>query len=370
MKVGSVIAQRFRIERVVGRGAMGLVVEATDQTNGRRVAVKLILPQYATDHQLRGRFIREANVMSRLQSEHVARVFGAGELEDGTLFLAMEFLIGQSLEDLVKRGGPLPVADAIDLMLEALEAIAEAHALGLVHRDLKPSNIFLAAREGHAPIVKVLDFGIVKDLADHSALTTRGTLPGTPAYMAPEQVMLQADKIDARADVWALGVTLYQVLTGGLPFAGPMRTMLTRIRSEAAPRLRSRRPDVPLELEEIVDRCLAKAPENRYPSAAELAQALGDFRRRGLGRGVRAPAPTVRKSDSVLPRSDAETSAAVLRPEPRRGGGRRRRRSSRWLLLLVCTSIACVLLGMLLAMRSVPPSAPPAASTGSALRDR
>jgi serine/threonine-protein kinase len=261
----------------------------------------------------------------------------------------MEFLVGQSLEDLVKRGGPLPVADAIDLMLEALEAIAEAHAIGLVHRDLKPSNLFLAAREGHGPIVKVLDFGIVKDLADHASLTTRGTLPGTPAYMAPEQVMLQSDKIDARADVWALGVTLYQVLTGGLPFAGPMRTMLTRIRSEAAPRLRSRRQDVPLELEEIVDRCLAKAPESRYPTAAELGHVLEDFRRRGLGRTVRGPAPTVRKSDGVLPRTDADTSSAVVLRERRRGRGRS---SNRWLILLVCTSIACVLVGMLLAMRA------------------
>ncbi|MBX3263449.1 MAG: serine/threonine protein kinase [Labilithrix sp.] len=287
MRLGTVIAGKLRLERVIGRGAMGVVLEATDLSLDRRVAVKLILPHHAADPQLRGRFIREARTMTRLATEHVARVFEAGELDDGTLFLAMELLEGQSLEQLIQSGGPLPVADAVELMLEALEAVAEAHHLGLVHRDLKPSNLYLAARPGRPPILKVLDFGIVKDGGASAKLTATGTLPGTPAYMAPEQIALQEHLIDARVDVWALGVTLFELLTGALPWTGPIDVMLTRIRAEAPPRIRATRPDVSRELEAVLERCLAKHPSQRYANGGELAAALRDLYGRGLVRSER-----------------------------------------------------------------------------------
>lgn len=311
MKLGTIIANKFRIERVIGRGAMGVVVEATDLIIHRRIAVKLILPQHAEDPQLRGRFIREAQTMTRLQSEHVARVLEVGELDDGMLFLAMELLEGQSLEQLI-QGGPLPVADAVDLLLEALDAVTEAHHLGLVHRDIKPSNMFLAARKGKPPILKMLDFGIVKDTTTTARLTATGTLPGTPAYMSPEQVALEEHLIDARADVWALGITLYELLTGDVPFTGQMNEMLTKIRSEAPPRLRARRPDVATDLENVILRCLSKSPVDRYANAGELAAALSDIRARGLLRSERgAERKQVQTEMSVHRRNTPRETAAT-----------------------------------------------------------
>jgi serine/threonine-protein kinase len=319
LKVGSIIAGKLRIERVIGRGAMGVVVEATDVTTRRRVAVKLILPQHAEDAQLRGRFVREANTMMRLKSEHVARVYSAGELDDGMLYLEMELLTGQTLEQLVKEGGPLPVTAAVDLILEALDAIAEAHDLGLVHRDLKPSNLFLSAREGRSPIVKVLDFGIVKDESDGAKLTAAGTLPGTPAYMAPEQIALEEHLIDARADVWALGVTFHEILTGSLPFTGQISEMLPRIRAEAAPRLRSKRSDVSFELEAVVERCLAKRPADRFASGRELAEALAALPGRGIADPNRVADRTVEVIAIRAPLSERSTSPRSSRPRGGRG---------------------------------------------------
>lgn len=282
VQLGTVIAGKFRLERVIGRGAMGVVLEATDLTLRRPIAIKLILAQHAASAELRARFVREAQAMTLLHTEHVARVFEAGELEDGTLFLAMEYLEGESLDRLIARGGPFVVTDAVDLLLQALEAVSEAHDLGLVHRDLKPANFFLALRKGRAPIVKVLDFGIVKDTFDGAKLTATGMLPGTPAYMAPEQIAVREELIDARADVWALGITLFELLVGSVPWGGEMNTMLARICTEAPPRVRAARPDVTLELEAIVEQCLAKRPADRFSSAAALRDALDDLRRRGL----------------------------------------------------------------------------------------
>jgi serine/threonine-protein kinase len=366
LKLGTVIANKFRIDRVIGRGAMGVVVEAMDLTLGRKVAVKLILPQHADDPQLRGRFIREAQAMTRLQSEHIARVHEVGELDDGTLFLAMELLEGQSLEQLI-QGGALPVADAVDLILEALDALTEAHELGLVHRDIKPSNLFLSARKGKDPILKVLDFGIVKDQSNDSRLTATGTLPGTPAYMAPEQVALESHLINERADVWAIGVTLYELLTGDVPFTGSMSEMLTRIRTEAPPRLRARRPDVAPELEAVILRCLSKHPSDRFPNAGELARELRELRQFGLVRSERGHArrevqtemSAVRKAEgSMRPRAIRDTAATEQDPvpssrstspkqrasPPQKGGGKL------LAITIVCVTV-CALVALVLLMQ-------------------
>ncbi|MBX3200153.1 MAG: serine/threonine protein kinase [Labilithrix sp.] len=342
MRLGTVIAGKLRLERVIGRGAMGVVLEARDLSLDRRVAVKLILAQHAADPQLRGRFIREARAMTRLATEHVARVFEVGELDDGTLFLAMELLEGQSLEQLIQSGGPLPVVDAVELMLEALEAVAEAHALGLVHRDIKPSNLYLAARPGKPPILKVLDFGIVKDGGATAKLTATGTLPGTPAYMAPEQITLQEDLIDARADVWALGVTLFEILTGALPFGGPIDVMLTRIRTAATPRIRATRPDVSRELEAILERCLAKHPAHRYANGGELAAALREIHGRGLARSERGRERPSAVTEVSLARRGRAREAATTAPASRHP----RARSVRALLLPIALLMLTLLVGV------------------------
>ena len=355
MKLGTVLANKFRIDRVIGRGAMGVVVEATDLMLGRKVAVKLILPQHAEDPQLRGRFIREAQAMTRLKSEHIARVHEVGELDDGMLFLAMELLEGQSLEQLI-QGGPLPVADAVDLMLEALDALAEAHELHLVHRDIKPSNLFLSARKGKPPILKVLDFGIVKDKASDSRLTATGTLPGSPAYMAPEQIALEEHLINERADVWAIGITLYELLTGDVPFTGQMTEMLTKIRSEAPPRLRARRPDVAPELEALIMKSLSKHPSDRYANAGELAHALRELRQFGLVRSERGNARReVATEMSVARRETAVTDVDPRMPEkagaPRAALQPQGGSSAKLLAVTIVVVTVCAVVALVLAMQ-------------------
>ncbi|HVH47920.1 MAG TPA: serine/threonine-protein kinase [Labilithrix sp.] len=344
VNLGSVIAGKFRLDRVLGRGAMGVILAATDMTLGRRVAVKLILPHHAAEPELRGRFLREAQAMTRLMTEHVARVFEAGELEDGTLFLVMEYLEGRSVDRLVQTDGPLPAPEAVDLVLGALEAVNEAHELGLVHRDLKPANLFLAERRGKAPILKVLDFGIVKDSAAGAKLTATGSLPGTPAYMAPEQVTLRKDIIDARADVWALGITLFELLTGSVPWTGEMNVLLTRICTEATPRLRAARPDVAPELEAVVERCLAKRPEDRFANGAELAAALRDLQ--ACGRLTCENEPVQNVATTVLAARRGRHATTVSN---RRGGGSNGR------VLRVITfgiAICTVVVSLVLAMQS------------------
>jgi serine/threonine protein kinase len=355
VNIGTVIANKFRIDRVIGRGAMGVVVEASDLMLNRKVAVKLILPQHAEDPQLRGRFIQEAHAMTRLKSEHIARVFEVGELEDGMLYLAMELLEGQSLEQLI-QGGPLPVADAVDLMLEALDAVSEAHELHLVHRDLKPSNMFLAARKGKGPILKVLDFGIVKDKSSDSRLTETGTLPGTPAYMAPEQIALETRLINERADVWALGITLYELLTGDVPFTGAMNEMLTKIRSEAPPRLRARRPDVAMELEALIMKCLEKHPSNRYANAGQLAQALSELRQFGLVRSERGNARREIQTEMSIARKGLGPAGrdAATEADPRTASSAKVRppaNANRLLAVTILVVTVCAVVALMLAMQ-------------------
>lgn len=277
---GTVLAGKLRVERVLGRGAMGVVFEATDLALHRRVAVKVVGQSLGNTPETRERFTREARAAAKLASDHVARVFETGELDDGAPYLVMEYLEGRSLEAVVTEDGPLDPAFAIDCMLQALEALAEAHRAGLVHRDFKPANLFLAERPNGRSVVKVLDFGIVKDAASKARITETGAVMGTPAYMSPEQITSGAP-VDARADVWAAGVSLFELVVGTLPFdASSIPGMLSRILREDAPRLRQLRPDLPEDLEGVVARCLDKDPGARFADAAELAAALEQVRAR------------------------------------------------------------------------------------------
>jgi len=276
VRPGDFVAGKYRIERVLGRGGMGFVVEATHLQLEQKVALKLLLPEVAANPELVSRFVREARAAVKIQSEHVARVLDVGVLESGAPFMVMELLRGTDLERVVEGGGPLPVREAIGYVLEACEAIAEAHAQGVVHRDLKPANLFLAERPSGKPMVKVLDFGISKatmSVTDRS-LTKATTMIGSPAYMSPEQ-MVAAATVDIRTDIWALGVVLYELLTGHLPFVANTMPELVGAVLQATPEpIAAVRNDIPSELQQIIDRCLSKEREGRYPNVAELAAAL------------------------------------------------------------------------------------------------
>jgi len=276
---GTVLAGKLRVERLIGQGAMGIVLEATDITLRRRVAVKLVHPDFVNDQEKKKRFGREAYAVARLQSQHVPHVLEISELDDGTPYLVMELLEGRTLDVVLEKEGPAAIHVALDWVLQALDAIAEAHNIDLVHRDLKPANLYLARRADRPPIVKVLDFGLVKDLSvDAAKLTITGSTMGSPAYMAPEQVNVD-QTIDARTDVWALGVTLFELLTHELPFDGrSIPSMLRQILHDEATPLRAKRPDAPPELEMVIRRCLAKQPDARYTNAADLARALASVR--------------------------------------------------------------------------------------------
>jgi eukaryotic-like serine/threonine-protein kinase len=275
---GSVIAGKLRIERTIGQGAMGVVFEARDLIRDERVAVKVMAAGIMHDPDLRRRFDREAQAVARLESVHVARVLETTELDDGAPCLVLEYLEGRSLDALLAERGALSPTFAVDCILQALDALAEAHTLGLVHRDFKPANLFLCERPDGTSLVKVLDFGIVKDANAKAKITETGATMGTPAYMSPEQISSGAP-VDPRADVWAVGVTLFELITGSLPFAGAsIPGTLSRILKDEPPRLTSVRSDAPAVLEHVLLTCLAKDPAARYPDARSLAAALTDAR--------------------------------------------------------------------------------------------
>jgi serine/threonine protein kinase len=291
---GTVIGRKYRVDRILGQGGMAVVLAATDTQLERPVALKLMLPELLTDEVAVARFVREARAAVRLRTEHVAHVYEVGTTDEGAPFMAMEYLEGSDLDALLQKSGVLRIEDACDYVLQACEAISEAHAAGIVHRDLKPHNLFLTHRPNGSPLVKVLDFGISK--VDRTAdgkkqldLTrTRSTL-GSPLYMAPEQ-MRSTRAVDGRADIWALGVILYELLTGQVPFMSTtMQELTLMIAQDPAVTPRAHRPDLPEGLAEVVLRCLQKEPEGRFPSIAALVSALVPF-------SARSSAPVVSSS--------------------------------------------------------------------------
>jgi len=279
VQVGDLVAGKYRVERELGKGGMGIVVAAMHEQLEQRVALKFLLPEVVSRPEIVKRFIREARASVRIHSEHVARVLDVGTLESGVPFMVMEYLQGEDLSQVLLQTGPLPVQDAVGYVLEACEAVAEAHSLGMVHRDLKPANMFLARRPSGKPAVKVLDFGISKipsTGADH-VVTKTATVMGSPGYMSPEQ-MMSSDKVDVRSDIWSLGVVLYELLGQRLPFPGnTMPELIAAILQKAPEPLSIVRSDIPVGLAAVLDRCLQKEPGARYANVAELARALGPF---------------------------------------------------------------------------------------------
>jgi serine/threonine protein kinase len=275
---GEILDGKYRVDRVLGVGGMGIVVAATHVALNQRVAIKFLLPSAVGNAQIIERFAREARAAVQIQSEHVARVIDVGTLPTGSPYMVMEFLEGTDLAEAVEKGGAMPVAQAVSYVLQACEALAEAHALGIVHRDLKPANLFLARRAGRDSIVKVLDFGISKTSEKGpSGLTQTSAVMGSPFYMAPEQMMSSKD-VDARSDIWALGIILYELLAGAPPFvADTMAEIVFMVTQRDAPPLGTKRPDVPPELAEVIARCMLRESAQRYPNVAKLAAALAPF---------------------------------------------------------------------------------------------
>lgn len=275
---GQVLLQKYRVERVLGQGGMGVVLAARHLALGELVAIKLLRAGGADNGEAYERFLREARAAARLRSENVCRVHDFGRLADGQPYMVMDYLEGIDLADVVARRGPLPVVEAAEYVAEACSALTEAHALGIIHRDLKPSNLFLTPRVEGGVRVKVLDFGISKinDPAS-SALTATGAMLGTPLYMSPEQ-LVQTSSVDRRADIWSMGVVLYELVTGTWPFfdeALPIIIAKT-LNAEPAPPS-SLRNNLPLALERIILRCLRKNPGDRPESAQALAGELRAF---------------------------------------------------------------------------------------------
>jgi serine/threonine-protein kinase len=276
---GQIVAGKYEIERVLGRGGMGTVISAVHMHLRERVAIKILSREAAEQTEATSRFMREARAAARIRSEHVAKVSDVGTLPDGTPYIVMEYLDGFDLADTLAQRGPLPPDEALELVLQACEALAEAHSLGIVHRDLKPANLFLTHRADGTPCIKVLDFGISKMTQPgtsqaEAALTHTTTIMGSPLYMSPEQIRATRG-VDLRTDIWSLGVIIYELLTGQAPFTGQtLPDISVKIAIEPPPPLRSKRPEVSALLEAVVLKCLEKDRENRFRTLAEFALAL------------------------------------------------------------------------------------------------
>jgi serine/threonine-protein kinase len=283
---------KYVVDRVIGSGGMGVVVSAKHEALNENVAIKLLRPKAAGDRIHAERFAREARAIIKIKSEHVVRVLDAGTLESGAPFIVMEYLSGRDLAQILREDGPMQHTRAVDLMLQVCEAVASAHAVGVVHRDLKPSNFFVTQRTDGSTLVKVLDFGISKAMGQEGLvdpnLTETQAVFGSPTYMSPEQIR-SAKHVDHRSDIWSLGVGLFELITGKLPFAADnVAGLLASIVADPPFFPHAFAPSVPEGLEEILLHCLAKDARQRVQTVADLAFRLAAF-----------ATPTIERDDLV-----------------------------------------------------------------------
>jgi eukaryotic-like serine/threonine-protein kinase len=371
IQTDTVIAGRYRIERVLGRGGMGVVVQATHLYLHQLVAIKFLLPDVLHDQRVVQRFLQEAQAAVRLRSEHVARVMDVGMLDNGLPYLVLEYLEGTDLANVPRS--QLTVGRIVDLMLQACEALAEAHALGIVHRDIKPGNLFVTRRADGAPLLKVLDFGISKLPMKQERLTASQTVMGTSAYMSPEQ-MRSSRNVDQRSDIWSLGVVLHELIQGEPLFkCDELPSMVLKVVHDTLPQLTVQ---VPTGLDAVVYRCLEKDPARRFQNIAELARALA-----GYAQSAMQAAISVQRTSGVIgaasPRAvPAPRGAGHVQPTTISGATSATtvslRDRSRWKLVVAAGALlgALVLLIASLSrhsMASAQPPSGPGSETGSGL---
>ncbi len=290
-RLGTTLAGKYRIDRILGAGGMGTVFAGLHAWTGREVAVKMLNADFATDPAVVQRFLQEARAAAKLRHPNVVDVLDMGQAEDGAVYLVLELMQGKPLSDAVARG-PMSVDDTLARLLPTIDALALAHSHGIVHRDLKPDNIFLSLDAQGREVPKLLDFGIAKVAGGNTAKTGTGFIVGTPSYMSPEQALGKAD-LGPPSDVWSMGVVLFQCLTARLPFESEVATaLLVNIVTQRAPGVGTMGVALPPALVEVVDRALLTDPAARFAHAGELAQALRDAVG-GVARAGAAVAPTV-----------------------------------------------------------------------------
>lgn len=334
---GELIAGKLRVEKVLGAGGMGVVLAARHQDLGERVAVKMLRLPTGMDKRAVERLRREARAAAKLRGEHVVRVMDVGALENGAPYIVMEYVAGRTVAQAREASGRIPIATAVDWVLQACEALAEAHGQNIVHRDIKPSNLLLTMRPDGSPLIKLLDFGIAKSLAiAPTTLTETGGFLGSPLYASPEQAR-DARVVDHRTDIWSLGVVLYELVTGKLPF--PSYTATAALASVVAdPPIDPRTvvAEIPLLLEDALLRCLEKEPQRRFDNVADLARALephGSEAARGaterverilnqVGKMTSDPTPEL-DSESTLSGDQDADSQSPASPETAPRGARR-----------------------------------------------
>jgi eukaryotic-like serine/threonine-protein kinase len=305
--------------KVLGHGGMGAVLLAEDTKLERRVALKIILPEYARNPTARERFLREAKAAAKIEHDNVVTIFQVDE-ERGIPFIAMELLKGDSLDAYLTKHGELSIGPILRIAEEIVDGLQAAHAAGLIHRDIKPANIWLESPKGRA---KILDFGLAREENAVNPMTVTGVAVGTPKYMSPEQAL--GEKVDARSDLFSLGVLLYRLCAGREPFNGPtMTAVLIALATETPAPVRKLNPTIPADLERLIERLLAKKPAERIQTAQEVAQALNALRKssRPMRPNASTPSPNIdvnktSKYDpsSTTPKHQAKHWKRERRPE-------------------------------------------------------